>query len=120
MKVLLCALLASALLLGIAHSLKCYTCEATTNLANCRTTTTNCSSASAYCMTVQATSVGVTAVAKNCKVACKESTGTVSGVPTSIHCCSTDLCNGGTSARVSYTMLTLAAGACALLLRAGL
>ncbi|XP_069478460.1 secreted Ly-6/uPAR domain-containing protein 2-like [Ambystoma mexicanum] len=158
MQLLPCALLASSLLLGKvlcfqsgdgmasgdsqdsanAHSLKCYTCAETTNIAGCSTTTT-CPSGSAYCRTVEATASGLRTISKSCAAACAEITTSVGGVTSSTRCCSTDLCNGGstgtaaqtpahapadyngaTNVRLSYAMLTLAAGASVLLLRASL
>ncbi|XP_069478091.1 toxin S6C6-like isoform X2 [Ambystoma mexicanum] len=119
MKVLVGALLTAAVLLGTAHSLQCYTCTAVTNNADCRTTTT-CSTEESYCFKIHSTVGEITSIFKGCEATCTEVSTSVRGISTSTNCCSTDLCNGATSARVSYAMLTLAAGACALLLKAGL
>ncbi|XP_069478459.1 uncharacterized protein [Ambystoma mexicanum] len=104
---------------GAAQSLVCYTCDATTNTAACKTQT-SCPSSSAYCMTVTATAGGVTAVSKSCQKTCREIPTTIEGLPASTQCCSTNLCNGAANVRLSYTMLFLAAGASVLLLKAGL
>ncbi|XP_069478105.1 lymphocyte antigen 6E-like isoform X4 [Ambystoma mexicanum] len=119
MKALLGAILATAVLVGTAHTLQCYSCDFTINISACSTTAT-CPPGSAYCARMNVTSGGESSYGRGCKETCTESTITAEGVTTSTKCCSTDLCNGSTSARASYTMLTLAAGACALLLRAGL
>ncbi|XP_069478096.1 three-finger toxin MALT0070C-like isoform X7 [Ambystoma mexicanum] len=118
MKVLVGALLTAAVLLGTAHSLQCYTCLGSTNFAGCPTIT--CPPGPASCISIYLTVGGESSYGKGCEETCTESTITEAGVTTSTKCCSTDLCNGAPSARASYAMLTLAAGACALLLRAGL
>ncbi|XP_069478110.1 uncharacterized protein [Ambystoma mexicanum] len=60
-------------------------------------------------------------VSKSCEAACEEST-CINGardVQTSVYCCSTDLCNGVTSVRISSALLSLAAAISGFLLKAG-
>ncbi|XP_069478102.1 lymphocyte antigen 6E-like isoform X2 [Ambystoma mexicanum] len=119
MKVLLGALLTAAVLLGTVHSLKCYTCAATTNIADCNAIST-CTSGSASCMKVEATSGGLTAISKSCVLECTEGSVSTGGVSGSVHCCNTDLCNGAASVKISPAVLSLAAGVSVILLRAAL
>ncbi|XP_069478100.1 lymphocyte antigen 6E-like [Ambystoma mexicanum] len=101
------------------HSLQCYTCAATTNIADCNTNST-CLPGSAYCMKVEATTGGVTAISKSCEMYCTEGSASTGGVSGSVHCCNTDLCNGAASVKISPAVLSLAAGVSVILLRAAL
>ncbi|KAJ1195820.1 hypothetical protein NDU88_005088 [Pleurodeles waltl] len=119
MKGLLGGLLALALLVGAAHSLKCYTCDAELTTAACNTPTT-CPAGSQYCMKVVASVTGVSAVSKSCAPDCTEGSVSAQGSSGSVFCCKSDLCNGASSARMSYTLLSLAAGISALLVKGAL
>ncbi|XP_078541501.1 lymphocyte antigen 6E-like [Lissotriton helveticus] len=104
MKGLLFFPLAVALLVGTAHSLRCYTCLRPSTNAACNTET-NCPSRSEYCLKVQESVSGM--VSKVCSPDCQE--GLVHGPGLS-----------GTSATISYTLLSLAAVISALVVKAAL
>ncbi|KAJ1195830.1 hypothetical protein NDU88_005098 [Pleurodeles waltl] len=117
MKAVFCSLLAAALLVGTGHALKCYTCSGATSNTECVEQT--CSTGlDSYCRSTYASGYGVSAMSKICASSCTAGSDTVLGVTSKVTCCTTDLCNGAPSARTSYTLLSLAAGISALLVRA--
>ncbi|XP_078541509.1 uncharacterized protein LOC144826922 [Lissotriton helveticus] len=118
MKAVVISLLAAALLFGTAHSLKCYVCAAASG--SCNTQTTCGGSADKYCATLAATSGSSTVVTNFCAITCNPGTTTLGGATSRLSCCQTDLCNGATSMKISYTMLFFAAGISALFLKGGL
>ncbi|KAJ1194687.1 hypothetical protein NDU88_003973 [Pleurodeles waltl] len=118
MKVVLVALLAAALCVGIVHSLACYTCTNQGSNSKCMTAT-NCTSDATACQTVVGNYlVGIT-VTKTCSSSCVPTSLTVLGVGTTTSCCSTDLCNvsGATSVKTSYLLLAACMGVLGLLMR---
>ncbi|KAJ1195832.1 hypothetical protein NDU88_005100 [Pleurodeles waltl] len=78
MKGLLGGLLALALLVGAAHSLRCFTCLAESTTAACNTPT-DCPPRSEYCMKVMASGSGQTVVTKSCVPGCTEGSTSVAG-----------------------------------------
>ncbi|XP_078541499.1 lymphocyte antigen 6E-like [Lissotriton helveticus] len=111
--------LALALLVGAAHSLRCYTCLGASTSAECNTET-NCPSGSEYCVKVKASVSGNSVVSKACAPDCKEGSATVPGGSGTVSCCKSDLCNGASSAHFSYTLLSLASVISALVIKAAL
>ncbi|XP_078541502.1 secreted Ly-6/uPAR-related protein 1-like isoform X2 [Lissotriton helveticus] len=127
MKAVFGPLLAAALLVGTGDALKCYTCSLATSNSDC--TVEQCSSYyDSYCQSIYASGSGTSYMTKSCASSCTAGTYTVLGVTTKTTCCSSDLCNGGvsstnqcngaSSAKLSYTLLSLAAGISALMVRA--
>ncbi|XP_029448012.1 lymphocyte antigen 6E-like isoform X2 [Rhinatrema bivittatum] len=122
MRTVLLALLAAALCLHAAHSLKCYTCVTVEKNSEC-TTQTECPPISnKQCMTFVASASGKTSITKQCAPTCSPGKGDIGGVKGEISCCSTDLCNesGATSVKLSNLALLVPAGLVLSLLRAGL
>ncbi|KAM4689305.1 lymphocyte antigen 6E-like [Discoglossus pictus] len=109
-------LLVSALCIGTAYSLSCYTCVGQSSNANCNTVT-NCSALlNNYCMTSVSSAglagISVTSITKTCAASCTATSGSYVVASASVSCCSTDLCNtsGAISVKSSYAMLALSVG----------
>nr|XP_033789669.1 prostate stem cell antigen-like [Geotrypetes seraphini] len=94
MKTFLLSLLAAALCLHPADSLKCYTCESAIELKNSKCLIeTNCTSEAMYCMTTHAIAHEETAINKRCAAECTSRTVVAEELTVSDSCCQTDLCN---------------------------
>ncbi|XP_029443073.1 prostate stem cell antigen-like [Rhinatrema bivittatum] len=125
MRAFLLPLLAVALCLHTAHSLKCYTCEKQHNNGQCLVETP-CLPSQRACWTLVSTTTKVftteTTIWKRCSSLCATGVTSYNGVRTVASCCYEDLCNvsGATSARISSLALAVSAGFIVSLLRAGL
>ncbi|KAJ1195831.1 hypothetical protein NDU88_005099 [Pleurodeles waltl] len=117
MKSVLGSLLAAALLVGTGHALKCYSCTGATSNTGC-TEETCPTGMDSYCMSIYASGSGVSLMTKSCSPTCVAASTTVGGATAKTTCCNTDLCNGASNAKISYTLLSLAAGISALVVRA--
>ncbi|KAM4603138.1 lymphocyte antigen 6E-like [Discoglossus pictus] len=116
MEALKVVLLVTALCIGTAYSLSCYTCTGEISNANCMTATNCTVGMDSYCMTsvASASVVGVSAgsITKECTAFCSPTNIGFLGVSSSVSCCSTNLCNvsGASSVKTSYAMLVLSVG----------
>ncbi|KAJ1195827.1 hypothetical protein NDU88_005095 [Pleurodeles waltl] len=130
MRCALGSLLAAALLVGLAHALKCHNCVSTQG--DCNTPNDCPADQNNYCFKFVGTNqlAGITTIVKGCNATCQAASATLQGISGSVSCCTTNLCNGeGASAvttakpngvpsvRVSYTVLYATVGVTALLLR---
>ncbi|XP_078541507.1 prostate stem cell antigen-like [Lissotriton helveticus] len=118
MKAVLGSLLAAALLVGTGHALTCYTCDTVANNADCMTSSKCATGLDSYCMSSYASGSGASYISKSCSKTCSEGSATLAGVTAKVTCCSSDLCNGANSAKLSTTLLSLAAAISALMVRA--
>ncbi|KAM4704903.1 uncharacterized protein WCC33_009714 [Rhinophrynus dorsalis] len=115
-------LVLTAVCIGTAISLKCYTCTVQSSNSNCMTAT-NCTAGDTYCKTSVVSagigSVSATTITKTCASSCTASSFGVSVASTSVACCSTDLCNtsGAYGIKSSYAALALALGFLSVLLK---
>ncbi|XP_040208078.1 lymphocyte antigen 6E-like [Rana temporaria] len=115
-------LLVTALCVGSALSLQCYTCSGQSSNTNCMTPTT-CSASDTNCKTsVVAGGLGSlsgASITKTCTAVCTETGFNAVVVSTSVSCCTTDLCNtsGASSIKSTYTMLVVALGFLGALMR---
>ncbi|KAM4704902.1 lymphocyte antigen 6E-like [Rhinophrynus dorsalis] len=115
-------LVLTAICIGTAVSLQCYTCTVQSSNSNCMTAT-NCTANETSCMTIFVSasvwSVSTTTITKACASNCTASSFGMSVVSTSVACCSTDLCNtsGAYGIKSSYAALALALGFLSVLLR---
>nr|XP_033785285.1 lymphocyte antigen 6E-like [Geotrypetes seraphini] len=91
MRILLVSLLAAAVCLHLADSLRCYTCFAATSHKGCLSETT-CSPNDKYCMTFSNSTSGLTLINKRCAPTCKSTKSSFSS-SVSMSCCKDDLCN---------------------------
>ncbi|XP_053571938.1 lymphocyte antigen 6E-like [Bombina bombina] len=115
-------LLVTALCIGTAYSLSCYTCLSESNNANCMTSQ-SCSDTDAFCMTTVAAAgvagISFASITKECAAICQETGIGILGASTSVSCCDTDLCNtsGASGVKSSYAILALCVGLLLALLR---
>nr|XP_033789700.1 lymphocyte antigen 6E-like [Geotrypetes seraphini] len=119
MKTFLLSLLAAALCLHLADSLKCHTCEVASKSSDC-TKEKTCSSREMFCKKIVASASGETIVSKDCTSDCSEGKAQIAGVQASVYCCQSDLCNGAMSVKISFLALVISVGFVGSLLRAGL
>ncbi|XP_068091116.1 lymphocyte antigen 6E-like [Hyperolius riggenbachi] len=118
-------LLLTALCIGSALSLKCYTCSSQSSNSNCMTATT-CSSTDTTCMTsVVAGGLGSLSgatITKSCTNVCTATGVNLVVFTSGVTCCSTDLCNvsGASSVKSTYTILAVALGLLGVLLKQSL
>ncbi|KAM4688891.1 lymphocyte antigen 6E-like [Discoglossus pictus] len=113
MEALKVILLVTALCIGTAFSLQCYTCTGESSNANCMTAT-NCTAGSdSYCKTsVIAGGIGAltyATITKECASTCVETNLGIVVYSSSISCCSTNLCDtsGAPGMKSGYAMLAL-------------
>ncbi|KAE8599821.1 hypothetical protein XENTR_v10017340 [Xenopus tropicalis] len=115
-------LVLTALCIGTAVSLTCYTCSGQSTNTNCMTAT-NCTASQTYCKTsVIAGGIGslsAATITKSCESICTSVSLSAIVVSTSVSCCSTDLCNtsGAAGIKPSSIGLALSLGFVLLLLR---
>ncbi|KYO45275.1 prostate stem cell antigen [Alligator mississippiensis] len=111
MKVFLVILLAAILCIESGFALKCLTCSAKTNNADCQAST-NCPMNSTDCKTELYVPVvgGWKVIKKECSSSCKNSTEDFYVFKQKIFCCSTDNCNTNGVGRMESSSMVMAVG----------
>ncbi|XP_078541475.1 uncharacterized protein LOC144826891 [Lissotriton helveticus] len=108
------SLLVASLFTGIACNLACFTCTDRPISDNCMDPL-ECPDSSQFCQTmITNSSTNVRRITKTCERTC---TDIITNTMT-VTCCGDYYCNGATNMKISYPLLTLAAGVSVFLLRA--
>ncbi|XP_030046087.1 lymphocyte antigen 6E-like [Microcaecilia unicolor] len=122
MKTFLLSLLALALCLHTAHSLKCYSCTVEKN-SDCKDYQ-ECSPSEKYCQTGIYEYDSNIAIIKTCTDTCFPFSSQAGSARASVSCCQTDLCDhsrgrSAASVRISNLALVISVGFVGSLLGAG-
>ncbi|XP_039592997.1 lymphocyte antigen 6B-like [Polypterus senegalus] len=113
MKACLTLFLLACFITYSVKALKCYTCAATTSIADCTKNPAVCSSGEDTCMSTVSSVYGQSAYVKLCTTSqgCS-SAATLNSQIVTTSCCTTDLCNSSSAFKMNFWLM----GVCAVVI----